>query len=41
MGDEASEVERFCPDCGQSAAVVQTVPWQPNFCKDCGADIEQ
>lgn len=30
----------WCPKCGREVEVVKTVPWQPDVCKDCGADVE-
>jgi len=36
----SEEQERaYCPRCETQRVVVETVPWQSNMCKECGAPI--
>ncbi len=30
----------YCPDCEEEQEIRSTVPWQPDICTVCGANIQ-
>ncbi|WP_256547921.1 hypothetical protein [Halovivax gelatinilyticus] len=36
MGEQLA----FCPQCNEERPIRTTVPWQADFCVDCGTDID-
>ncbi|MDQ2052612.1 hypothetical protein RBH26_19310 [Natronolimnohabitans sp. A-GB9] len=40
MQGTADEETRYCDACGTEQPVKRTVPWQPDLCRVCGADLE-
>lgn len=33
--------EDYCPQCDTVKPIVQTVAWQPDQCRECGAEISK
>ena len=41
MGDDLEQKPAVvCPECGEETTVKRTVPWQPDICTACGADVD-
>jgi uncharacterized protein (DUF983 family) len=32
---------RECPNCGNDSTIIDTVPWQSDYCEECGADVPE
>lgn len=38
-GDDLS-YRAYCPSCGCERQIYRTVPWQADFCTECGREID-
>jgi predicted RNA-binding Zn-ribbon protein involved in translation (DUF1610 family) len=38
-GDDLTYVA-YCPACGEEQEIYRTVPWQADFCTECGREVE-
>ena len=40
-GEEDITYRGYCPSCGCEREIYRTVPWQADFCTECGQEIEE